>query len=94
MESLGKIAEKRLNSRAKPKADSHLHSPAHVLADELSVRLKDKKHFGFYLKMATLYNHDYLRRLAGEVLENPNVQTPGKLFAFLIKKNNQNEKVE
>jgi hypothetical protein len=85
MEHLGKIAK---FSSAKPKKDTHLHSPAHLLADELSVRLNDKKHFGFYLKMATLYDHDFLRSLAGQVLEGKNVKTPGKLFAYLIKKSN------
>lgn len=59
------------------------------MADELSQRLSDPKHFGFYLKMAGLYDHNVLRRLAGEVLENKNVKTPGKLFAYLIKKRNE-----
>ena len=66
----------------------HLHSPNHLLADELCGKLRDKKHFGFYLKMATLYDHNFLRKLAGEVLESKNVKTPGKLFAYLIKKSN------
>jgi hypothetical protein len=75
--------------KIKPKKDPHLHSPNHVLADELSSKLGDKKHFGFYLKMAILYNHSFLRKLAGEVLENRAVKTPGKLFAYLIKKHNE-----
>ena len=75
--------------KSKLKKDSHLHSPAHVLADELSVRLRDRKHFGFYLKMATLYDHNWLRKLAGDVLESSTVKTPGRLFAYLIKKHNQ-----
>jgi|GEM_PF-680878 hypothetical protein len=86
MESIGKIAK---FSSAKPKKDTHLHSPAHLLADELSVKLNDKKHFGFYLKMATLYDHNFLRSLMGQVLEGKDVKSPGKLFAYLIKKNNQ-----
>ena len=69
-----------------------LHSPNHLLADELSLKLADTKHFGFYLKMATLYNHSFLRKLANEILENKNVQTPGKLFAYLIKKHNNETK--
>lgn len=69
--------------------DKHLHSPAHVLADELSVKLNDKKHFGFYLKMALTYDHGFLRRLAGEVLEQK-AKNPGALFAFLIKKSKDN----
>lgn len=68
--------------------DKHLHSPAHALADELSVKLNDKKHFGFYLKMALTNNHELLRRLAGEVLEQK-AKKPGALFAYLIKKNNK-----
>ncbi len=71
----------------KKRSEQHLHSPAHVLADELSNRLSDQKHFGFYLKMATKYDHSFLRRLAGEVLEQK-ANKPGALFAFLIKKHN------
>ena len=86
MESIGKIA--KFNRKSAKVANKHLHSPAHLLADELSVKLNDKKHFGFYLKMAVTYDHNFLRKLMGEILENKNVQTPGKLFADLIKKHN------
>jgi hypothetical protein len=72
----------------KKRSEQHLHSPAHVLADELATRLSDEKHFGFYLKMALKYDHNLLRRLAGEVLENKSAKKPGALFAYLIKKNN------
>ena len=85
MESIGKIA--KVSSR-RPKTNPHLHSPAHLLADELCQKLNDTGHFGFYLKMATLYDHQWLRGLAGQVLEGKNVKTPGKLFAYLIKKYN------
>ena len=73
--------------RLKFKKDRHLHSAAHVLADDLSLRLNDQKHFGFYLKMALSHNHDFLRRLAGEVLESKSTKNAGALFAYLIKKN-------
>ena len=76
-------------SQKKPGKSRYLHSPNHLLADELSVKLRDTKHFAFYLKMATLYDHNFLRKLMGEVLEAPDVKTPGKLFAYLIKKHNQ-----
>jgi len=93
MESIGKIVRVTGKSVAKKiKVDTHLHSPAHLLADELSVKFNDRKHFGFYLKMATLYDHNYLRSLAGQILESKTVQTPGKLFAYLIKKNNLEKK--
>lgn len=89
MESLGKIAKFKFVKTEKPKKNPHLHSPAHSLADEMCQRFNDKKHFGFYLKMAITHNHDYLRGLMGQVLENSKVETPGKLFAYLIKKRNQ-----
>lgn len=68
--------------------EQHIHSPAHALADELSVKLSDRKHFGFYLKMATTQDHNLLRSLAGQVLENKSTKSPGALFAYLIKKRN------
>jgi len=89
VDSIGNIARFNRQKSAKPKVDVHLHSPAHLLADELCQKLNDKKHFGFYLKMATLYDHNWLRGLAGQVLEGKNVATPGRLFAYLIKKHNQ-----
>lgn len=91
MESLSKIVKTKVKT-AKPKADPHLHSPAHLLADELARKLNDKKHFGFYLKMAVSYDHNFLRQLCGQILENKNAKTPGKLFAYLIKKHNEEVK--
>lgn len=73
----------------KRRKEKHLHSPAHVLADELSARLNDKKHFGFYLKMSLTHDHNLLRRIAGEVLESKEAKKPGALFAYLIKKNTE-----
>ncbi len=89
MDSLKNLSENKKLSRKK---DPHLHSPAHVLADELSTRLNDKKHFGFYLKLAVTHHPDVLRKLAGQVLESPTVKTPGKLFAYLIKQYNEENK--
>ena len=77
----------------KKRSEQHIHSPAHALADELSNKLSDKKHFGFYLRLALNHNHDFLRRIAGEVLESPSTKKPGALFAYLIKKSHvQNSK--
>jgi hypothetical protein len=89
MDSIKNLTAKKTINRKK---DPHLHSAAHVLADELSTMLRDKKHFGFYLKMATLYPPQILRKICGEVLENRNVKTPGKLFAYLIKQRNLENK--
>lgn len=67
----------------------YLHSPAHLLADELATLLSDPKHFAAYLKLGLTYNHDQLRKIAQEVREQKNVKSPAKLFMFLVKKANQ-----
>lgn len=84
---------KKLQDKYKPERpkDQHLHSAAHVLADELVTKMKEPKRFGFYLKMATLYDHSVLRRLAGQVLESK-AKNPGALFAYLVKKENLSNK--
>jgi hypothetical protein len=76
-----------LDNILKKQKNPHLHSPAHVLADELTVKFNDRKHFGFYLKTAIRLNHNYLRQLAGRVLEGK-AKNPAALFAYLIKKEN------
>lgn len=92
MESIGKIVKLEQRKSAKPKTDTHLHSPAHLLADELSVKLNDRRHFALYLGMAMRNDHQVLRKILGEVLEARSVKSPGKLFAFLVKKNNESNK--
>ncbi len=77
-------SELKAKYSSKPKQSQYLHSPAHLLADELSRKFAEPKRFGFYLKMAELYNHNFLRRIAGKVSES-NAKNPGALFAYLIK---------
>ncbi len=89
MDSLKSLTANRKIRRGK---DPHLHTAAHVLADELANALHDQKHFGFYLKMAVTHPPQILRKICGEVLENKNAKTPGRLFAYLIKKYNQEAK--
>jgi hypothetical protein len=88
MDSLKNLAK---NKSFPAKKDPKLHSPNHVMADELAAKLDDYAHFGFYLKMAGTVPHPVLQRLAGEVLENPKVQNKGKLFAYLIKQYNSSQ---
>jgi hypothetical protein len=73
-------------------SEQHIHSPAHALADELSNKFGDKKHFGFYLRLALTHDHTILRRIAGEVLESKTTKNPGALFAYLIKKGKEESK--
>lgn len=84
-----KVQNKFAGAKPPTKKNPHLHSPNHLLADELSQKFKDPKHFGFYLKTAIQHDHAVLRRLAGEVLESKTVNNPAKLFSYLIKKRNE-----
>ena len=74
------------------KKDPKLHSASHLLADELSQQMNDRAHFGLYLKMAVTYSPDLLRKIAGQILENPKVQNRGRLFSYLIKEHNESVK--
>lgn len=67
------------------KRSRYLHSPAHVLADELSKKFKEPKRFGFYLKMAITHNHNFLRRIAAQAFESK-AKNQAALFAYLVKK--------
>jgi hypothetical protein len=67
----------------------YLHSPAHLLADELSKLFSDPKHFAAYMKLAQKYHPDRLRKIAQEVFESKNVKNPARLFMFLVKKAHQ-----
>jgi hypothetical protein len=93
MEAIGNIAKFKQRKTVKAKADVHLHSPAHLLADELSLKFNDRKHFALYLGMATKHDHQFLRKIMGEVLEKSTVKTPGRLFSYLVKKYNQENKL-
>ena len=84
------IAMKVEKNYLKKRSEQHIHSPAHALADELSKKLSDPRHFGQYLKMALTHDHGLLRRIAGEVLESKATKKPGALFAYLVTKNKSN----
>lgn len=86
MDGVGKLDKFK---RRGEKNKQYLHSPSHVLADELATKLNDKKHFGFYLKTALSTDHAVLHKIVGEILESKTVRSPGKLFAYLLKKYNQ-----
>ncbi len=75
----------------KIKKSPKLHSPAHLLADELRLMFNEPENFQFYLGIATRTDHKVLRRLAGEVLEKK-VENPGRLFAFKVKQFNTEHK--
>lgn len=75
----------------KPAKSGQMHSPAHLLADELSKKLGEPRRFGFYLKLAVTHDHNILRRIMGQVMES-NPKKPGALFTFLLKKESTEKK--
>lgn len=87
MEHIGS-AKPEIRSRKK---DPYLHTANHLLADELMRLFNDTKHFGLYLGLTKKYPPDYLRKIAYEIKEMKNIQTPGKLFSYLVKKKAQPE---
>jgi len=82
----------KIKNRLSKKAEKprYLHSPGHVLADELSRKFNEPKRFGFYLKMAQKYDHGMLRKIAAEVFE-AKPKKPGALFTYLLNKANNDK---
>lgn len=93
MESIGNLAKFKAKKPEKPVVNKHLHSPSHLLADEISTKLADRKHFAIYLGLANKLDHNFLRGILGQVLEGREVTTPGKLFMYLVKKNRDQNKL-
>jgi len=59
-----------------------LNHPNNLLADDLARELRDPKGFGFYLHVAKVYPHDYLRQIMAESKEKDN---PPAWFRWRIK---------
>lgn len=69
------------------KRNRHLHSREHVLADDLSQMMREKKRFAAYLGIAMLYEESDLRALARRVLEKTDLdpKNHGKYFFGALK---------
>lgn len=63
-------------------SDNKLHSKEHVLADDLTRMMGEKKRFASYLGIAKLYHESDLRALARRVLEKEDLpqEARGKYF--------------
>ncbi len=79
-------------SKPKIARNKHLHSPAHLLAEELRLMFNEPGNFKFYLGIALRTDHRIVRRIAGEVMEKK-VDNPGALFAYKIKQFNTEKKL-
>ncbi|HTM68736.1 MAG TPA: hypothetical protein VL426_05555 [Candidatus Binatia bacterium] len=87
MDSMKDLMRKR---SAKPKPNKHLHSPAHVLADEITAAFGERKLFARYLGVI-LRTGEPKARAIFRTIQQDGAKEPGKLFMFLCSKS-QTEK--
>ena len=80
MDSLNDLISKRSVQQNK-----NLHSPAHVLADEITAAFGEKKLFGRYLGVILRVGVGRARAIF-RTIQQDGAKEPGKLFMFLCKK--------
>lgn len=76
---------KDLMSRRSMKPNRHLHSPAHVLADEVTTAFGEKKLFARYLGVILRVGEPEARAIFRTIRQD-GANEPGKLFMFLCRK--------
>lgn len=82
MEGIGGVIRKKLGE----KANTRLHSEAHVLADEISSYFNERKRFGMYLGVIKRLGVAKTRAIFSEIRDQgAQVQNPRKLFMWLAK---------
>ena len=81
MDSLKDLMDKR-----SIKPNKNLHSPAHVLADEITVAFGEPKLFGRYLGVILRTGVGRSRAIFRTIQQDGGAKEPGKLFMFLCKK--------
>jgi len=62
-----------------------IYTKEQVLAWDLAVALNDKKHFGFYMKLAKKYPEVRLRQILAEVKQSKNWQKVKNKGAYFTK---------
>lgn len=76
---------KDLMRKRSVKPNRHLHSPAHVLADEITTAFGEKKLFARYLGVI-LRTGEAKARAIFRTIRQDGAKEPGKLFMYLCKK--------
>lgn len=76
---------KDLMSKRAVKPNKNLHSPAHVLADEITKAFGEQKLFGRYLGVILRVGVVRARTIFRTIRQD-GAKEPGKLFMFLCKK--------
>lgn len=85
--------KKLLSNRVKAsKPDTHLHSGAHVLADEICNAFGEPKRFAMYLGTITRVGPDKARQIFRQIQQD-GAKTPGRLFMYLCKKKADEDKL-
>jgi len=76
------MALEKITANQYIKKNKHLHSPEHVLADDLSREMRESKKFAAYLGIAKLYHESDLRGLAKYIIAKKELEPKnrGKYF--------------
>lgn len=83
MDDLKDIIARRMKNAVPNKK---LHSPAHVLADEICMAFGERKRFAMYLGVINRVGVDAARRIYSRLKQDENAKNRGKLFMFLCRK--------
>ena len=83
MDDIKRILEGRLKGRA---ANKRLHSPAHVLADEISLAYGERKRFAMYLGVINRVGVETARGVFRRLQQEKAGENNGKLFMYLCRK--------
>ncbi len=83
MDGLKDIIAKR-SKRTEP--DVHLHSAAHVLADEISTAFGERQRFAMYLGVINRVGVEKARRIYRRLQQENKDGHLGKLFMYLCRK--------
>ncbi|HTK04655.1 MAG TPA: hypothetical protein VL500_03660 [Candidatus Eisenbacteria bacterium] len=80
-----------MRKRSAKNPNKNLHSPAHVLADEVSKAFGERKLFARYLGVIMRTGEPRARAIF-RTIQQDGAKEPGKLFMYLCKKNEDKAK--
>ena len=75
-----------LSKRLKAAPNKKLHSPAHLLADEITTTFGERKRFAMYLGVINRVGVEKARGIYRRLIQEKGALNHGKLFMFLCRK--------
>ena len=78
--------DEAINNYQKKQVPSYIKARTQLLAWDLAVGLKDKKNFGWYLRIAKKYDEGILRELLSKVKNQKDIRNKGAYFISLLLK--------